>query len=78
MARATWTQKTYEMVAEVLRENWTPPDLSEAESERIPKGSEGDRTTRLAAESFAGHFKADNPSFDRERFYTAIFGDERS
>jgi hypothetical protein len=62
MARSTWTRKTYVMVAETLRETWTP---------------EADRTVRLAAEQFAGQFKADNPAFDADRFYVAIFGEQR-
>ena len=57
MARSTWTRKTYELTAEMIRIAWT--QASDAEF-------------RDLANNFAIEFKADNPAFDRQRFMDAI------
>lgn len=62
---ATWSKKTYEMVARVLRDGREP--------QAAPLSDEAQRNVALeiAAEDFADQFAADNPAFDRERFLKA-------
>ena len=56
-----WTQKTYEMIAKVLRE----------QVERTSLNDDAKDMVRLLAWKFSEEFSADNSRFDRYRFLGA-------
>ena len=58
---ATWSKKTYKMVAEHLRAVQNVPGAEQA--------------ARILADGFRLEFEADNPAFDSKRFYAAVFGE---
>ena len=60
---ATWSKKTYNMVAERLGVFW------QFQGDEIPQ------SIKMLADAFSNKFEEDNPRFDRERFYKAIFGE---
>lgn len=62
MTRPNWTRKTYEMVADILKEGWN---------------ESGSSSVKATALRFAHDFSIDNPNFDRQRFMTAIFGESK-
>ena len=61
---ATWSKKTYKMVAKVLNPGGS--------SFRDPQ------TIELIMWEFASLFQEDNPRFDRDRFYKAVFGENNN
>ena len=61
---ATWSKKTYKEVARILKLHLDNYELGEK------------TTVRNIAFEFGATFGLDNPRFDRDRFYKAIFGEE--
>ena len=69
---ATWSKKTYKMVASNLRWSW----LVATETLTGKNSIVTQKLVRGMAHRISNDLEFDNPRFDRERFYKAIFGED--
>ena len=63
---ATWSKKTVNLITSILKQHHDDHELGEK------------ATVRNITFEFGARLGKDTPAFDRDRFYKAVFGEEKA